>query len=223
VRVTGRLQRDAAAPAWVFVVDDEDDGSPGHEFVVMPGSLLEEMERMINAADDRRLVFEITGQAYVYRQRNYLLLTHPPLLIGHESPPEDAVSSEDDDDSTDRIIEDLERSIGPVRRRQAAAAQRANEGPLLAEGTVVTARRGRIRRTERGGFVFVFDADAEGLADPPMRLLPCLLLERLEEELRKTGERLVVLLSGHVYTYRGRNYLRPTLYRTPRERTLLTP
>ena len=43
---------------------------------------------------------------------------------------------------------------------------------LTPEGTTVLARRGTIRRTRDGAFIFVFDADAEGLSDPPLLLLP---------------------------------------------------
>ena len=93
----------------------------------------------------------------------------------------------------------------------------------MTEGTILLSRRGKIRRAGAGAFIFVFDADAEGLADPPMPLLPCLLLERLELHAHLTGERAAILLSGRVHTFRGQNYLRPTLYRVPRERTILTP
>jgi len=88
---------------------------------------------------------------------------------------------------------------------------------------VLTDRRAKIRRTGAGTFVAVFDADAEGQSDPPMTLLPCLLLERLERHARRVGEQATVLISGHVYTYAGRNSLRPTMYRVPRERTQMTP
>ena len=53
------------------------------------------------------------------------------------------------------------------------------------EGTLLMSRRGQIRRNRQGGWIFVFDADAEGRADPPVALLPCLMLETIERHGRK--------------------------------------
>jgi len=243
VRVVGRLHRDPLTGAWTFVIDSADEQSPGHELTMMPGTLLAEMERMIESAPEFQLVFEMTGEVFIFRARNYLMPTHPPLLIGHEErpkeppalPPSDSGPENATGESTEDIIHDLERSVGPVARRPEADAEpppsadgtRAAGGvpqtDLVHEGTVLLARRGTIRRTGDGAFLFVFDADAEGLADPPMTLLPCLLLERMDRYARQASDDDDVLLSGHVYTYRQQNYLLPTVYRIPRERTILTP
>jgi len=244
VRVIGRLYQEPLTGAWQFVIDPADEQSPGHELTMMPGTLLGEMERMIESAPGFQLVFEMTGQVFIFRARNYLMPTHPPLLIGHEERPEEAAAPPPSEsgpeaatgESTEDIIRNLERSVGPVARRpdaeaeapppSAEATQAAGGVPqtdLVREGTVLLARRGTIRRTGDGAFLFVFDADAEGLADPPMTLLPCLLLERMDRYARQAPDNAAVLLSGHVYTYRQQNYLLPTVYRIPRERTILTP
>ena len=99
----------------------------------------------------------------------------------------------------------------------------ARQENLMREGTTVLSRRGSLRRDRGGAWVFVFDSDATGLADPPLTLLPCLLLERIENHVRRTGDNVPVLLSGQVYVFEGRNYLMPSVYRIPRERTVLTP
>ena len=238
LRVVGRMRYDEVRSAWVFAIDPEDEISPGYELTMMPCTLLAEMERMIESAPGHQLVFELTGDVYVHRNRNYLVPTHPPLLIGHEIPtsspdeqPEDDEAVAGDADSTSSIIDDLEQSVGPLARRPDAAelatssggADAASTDRPVREGTVLLSRRGIIRRTGSGAFLFVFDADAEGLADAPMTLLPCLLLQRLERRARLVGGAAVVLLSGRVYTYHGRNYLLPTVYRIPREKTQLTP
>lgn len=247
VEVTGRLRGDAATGAWVFVVESEDAAVGVPSLTVLPSTLLEEMERMIEAAADHQPIFEVTGEVYVYRHRNYLLLTHPAILLGHEiifelrPEPEPAPSpATEEDDSIAAIIRDLERSIGPLPRRPPADTPpdapptgtpppsaptdgQAEPPRLMTEGAILLSRRGKIRRAGAGAFIFVFDADAEGLADPPMPLLPCLLLERLEMHARLTGERAAVLVSGNVHTFHGQNYLRPTLYQIPRGRTILRP
>jgi hypothetical protein len=93
----------------------------------------------------------------------------------------------------------------------------------VTEGTSIVRRRGRIRRDKHGAFLFVFDADAEGKADPPMVILPCLLLERMQQYTEQTGRNAPMLISGEVYAYYGENYLLPTVFRVPNERTPLTP
>ncbi|MHC5113588.1 MAG: hypothetical protein ACYTGP_04070 [Planctomycetota bacterium] len=234
VRVPGRVQRNARGE-WVFEIHPDDTTSPGHRMTVLPCSHLGELEHMVSSAPGFDLEFEMTGQMYVYRGRNYLLPTHPPLLIGHEQrddtatetpEPERPRAGEATGDSAEDIIRDLERTTGPLRRRTETPAPSATAPPddrLVPEGTVLLSRRGTVRRSGGGAFTFIFDADAEGLADPPMTLLPCLLLERLERYSRQAGEDAKVLITGHVHTYRGRNFLRPSIYRIPRERTMLEP
>ncbi|MCP3903542.1 MAG: hypothetical protein GY715_07885 [Planctomycetes bacterium] len=232
VRVAGRAVR-APRGEWVFVIDPDDATSPGHEMTVLPCSHLSELEHMVASAPGFDLAFEMTGQVYVFRGRNYLLPTHPPLLVGHErrdepSPAEAQPSrpraGEATGDSAEDIIHDLERTAGPLPRRAAVPAPAAApDDRLVPEGTVLLARRGTVRRSASGAFTFIFDADAEGLADPPMTLLPCLLLERLERYARKAGEDAKVLITGHVHTYQGRNFMRPSIYRIPRDRTMIAP
>jgi hypothetical protein len=242
VRVVGRLKQDPTDRSWTFIIDPADELSPGHELKMMPGTLLAEMERMIESAPEHQLIFEMTGEVFIFRGRNYLMPTHPPLLIGREerAEPPESLSPEAADDSeapadedTEDIIRNLERSVGPVARRpegESPASEDNDVGPaaaphgeLVREGTVLLSRRGTIRRTGDGAFLFVFDADAEGLADPPMILLPCLLLERMDRRITQNEEYASVLLSGHVYTYQGRNYLLPKVYRIATERTVLKP
>jgi len=221
------------------LIEADDPLLPRHELTMMPGSLLSEMERVVRESSDQQLVFEVTGRVFAYLRRNFLMLTHPPLLVAHEPIPDptdaaapsgsgDGGGDADDTDDTDDIIRELERSVGPVARRR-EADRRSGVGEIdrtgapLLEGTMLLSRRGIVRRSTSGTFLFVFDADAEGVADPPMVLLPCLLLERLSRDALKNREPAPVLVSGDVYTYDRQNYLLPTVYRIPRDRTMLTP
>jgi hypothetical protein len=104
-----------------------------------------------------------------------------------------------------------------------AVAAPAPPGRLLHEDTAIVARRGKLFRDGAGGWLFVFDADASGLADPPMKLLPCLLLEKIEDYARQAGNNSPALLSGQVYLYNSQNYLLPTVFRIPQDRRNLTP
>ena len=84
-------------------------------------------------------------------------------------------------------------------------------------------RRGRIVRDGGGAWLFLFDADASGLADPPMILLPCLLLERMERYAQRAAPEAPMLLNGRVFRYHERNYLLPSVFQIPRHRTPLHP
>lgn len=100
---------------------------------------------------------------------------------------------------------------------------------LRREGQFIITRRGRLVRsaTAPGGvgmpWMFVFDADANGLTDPPIYLLPCQLLEDMESVAQQQGDALVFVISGQVYVYHGANYLMPTLMKLAPHRTNLQP
>lgn len=83
---------------------------------------------------------------------------------------------------------------------------------LLPEGTFIVNRRGRLMRSPDGGHVlFVFEADDEAAPEAPMILQPCRKLEDMEDYVEKHGDQTTFRLSGQVHTYRGANYLLPTM------------
>ena len=249
VRAQGTLHRDESSRAWQVVLSASDN-KPRYVLTIQPTALLEETEALLLSLPDADYRVEISGTVQVYRSRNYLIPAHPPVLLGTAPKPidesrrtndaETALSTEEssenadtESDAAEDIIASLEQNIGPVARRadpssastiDATNAQTWSEDVApVREGTIITSRRGTIVRSARGAFLFIFDADAEGLLDPPMVLLPCLLLERIERYQQQRGASAEALLDGQVYTYRGRNYLLVDIFRIPRERTELTP
>lgn len=239
-RVLGRVVVERSTGAYVFVVDPEDALSPGHRLVLLPCSRLSELERIFVSATAYDLTFEVTGDVFVYHDRNYMLLTVPPLVIDHA--PKPSLPAQDDDagdppaeaeaedaDSAESIISELERAVGGVAHRpesDATAERAASAGAQrlrAREGQTVVARRGNVRRSGGGAFVFVFDADATGRADPPLTILPCLLLEEIEMYLRAQRDDAPMLLNGRVYSYGRYDYIVPTVFRVPFERTKLSP
>lgn len=83
---------------------------------------------------------------------------------------------------------------------------------LRREGEFIPLRRGRIIRTPSASQVmFVFEADAKTAPEPPMILLPCQTLESMERLVIERGDQVVFLLSGQVFTYRGANYVLPSV------------
>lgn len=104
-------------------------------------------------------------------------------------------------------------------------APRAAASALRREGQFVINQRGRMTPTLAGGiqWLFTFEADAAGLADPPMFLMPCRYLEDMERIVEQQGDNAVFIISGQVFVYRGSNYLLPTLMRHAPDRGNLKP
>lgn len=264
IEAKSHIEADAQRGFWKLIVDQPNQNLPAHQLRLMPCTRLSEMQRIVEASPNRRITFQVTGPVFVFRNSNYILPTHVPVLMEQEteSPPQAAApepqpaeptSTESDlppSDSAQNILRDLERAAGPLHqpstrppssenattqgaedrtsRRVTSGARAASSTPaekLLPEESPIVERRGRITHTAAGdgGWMFVFDADANGLADPPMRLLPCLLLERMEDYARRRGNNSPALLSGTVYLYNGQNYLLPTVFRVPQERRNLSP
>jgi len=227
-RLSGEIREEAEGGA-SFSILGSSDPLAGYRLTLTPGLLLDEVLETLRSMRVERQRFEVTGRVLVYRDRNYLQLTQPAILTERSVDPSaevsDAAADADEPDSTDSIIRDLERSVGSIPRRVPGGDRdraEANEA-VLPEGTRIVLRRGRLRRTPGGGFLFVFDADASGLADPPMQLIPCMLLENMEQVAMGRDDRSAILLTGTVFLFDGRNYLLPSVYRMPRDVSQLSP
>lgn len=84
---------------------------------------------------------------------------------------------------------------------------------LRREGEFIVNRRGRIKPAggAQVGSLFVFEADSQANPEPPMHLLPCQMLQSMEDLATERGHSVIFVLSGQVFTYRGANYLLPTM------------
>lgn len=247
VRTVGTVAQDAQGRWILTITADETDGERREavDLILMPCRVLEEMQRIVRSAEAQTHRFEITGEVFVYNDRNYFLPTHAPHIVEQTSeapadrprqpePGVDTTVGGDDgaagDDSAESIMQRLREKAGSVSRSTAPPdalppldAERTAQESTLREGMSLMDRRGHLTRRNDGSWEFVFDADAEGLSDPPVTVLPCLLLERMERYARSRSNVAPILLSGRVFEYRNRNYVLPTLYRVPHERTPITP
>ncbi len=93
-----------------------------------------------------------------------------------------------------------------------ASEARTPTGRLLREGSFIANRKGRMVRSSTGDWAMTFDSDAQGPADPPMILMPCLNLMAMEKIAERGGDALTFSVSGQVFVYKGRNYLLPSMY-----------
>ena len=94
----------------------------------------------------------------------------------------------------------------------------------LAEGTLLGRTRGRLMRFPGGELAFTTDSGldsglgdaAEAAADDPtaqpLLLLPAVVTQRLEFLSASRGDSVAIQVSGRVYSYAGRRYLRPIMF-----------
>ena len=120
-------------------------------------------------------------------------------------------------DSIADIVAGLQSSVGPLRRSvDTGEAPAPVSGPR--EGQLLVSRRGRLGRGPTGAWLFVLDSDVTGLSDPSLVLLPSQKTAELEVYGGYGWLGQPMLVSGEVFTYRGRHFLRPTAWKMVRER-----
>ena len=93
---------------------------------------------------------------------------------------------------------------------------------LRSEGDYLISRAGRLTRGISGmvggeaqNVLFTFEADGSQseASEAPMMIMPCKLLEQMEQLVSERGDATVFVVSGRVHQYRGANYLLPTTMR----------
>ncbi|MEE2908680.1 MAG: hypothetical protein VX527_12720 [Planctomycetota bacterium] len=130
---------------------------------------------------------------------------------------DDAPGQRDQGDSIADIVAGLQQSVGPLRRSvDTGGTAVPMTGPK--EGQLLVSRRGRLGRGPTGAWLFVLDSDVTGLSDPSLVLLPSQRTAELEVYGGYGWLGQPMLVSGEVFTYRGRHFLRPTAWKIVRER-----
>ncbi|MCE9590601.1 MAG: hypothetical protein K8S99_08775 [Planctomycetes bacterium] len=79
------------------------------------------------------------------------------------------------------------------------------------EGEFVVNRKGRLIHPGGGQSLFLFDADSENAAEAPLPLLPCQMLQNMEDMVRERGDSVTFIISGQITLYRNTNFLMPTM------------
>ncbi|MEC9374332.1 MAG: hypothetical protein VYC34_10835 [Planctomycetota bacterium] len=236
---TGQM-RQLASGAWAFVFEPGPSGRALPPMLLLPSMNLAAMEQMAESRAEE-LWFRVSGQVFVYHDRNYLLVTTQEPVTAEEQSSIDAANAADDEaseaaaelpeelaggrdePSVEELIQALETAT-PVRREASVAGGGGgapSEAGLQREGSIRTLRRGRVVPGPGRQWDFVTDNDAETSADldPPMTLMPSLNLERIEDLALERGDSLAFRISGRVFVYEGRNYLMPTMFVVDFDRT----
>lgn len=236
----------------IFLPDKVESGksksAPAQPFVLVPSQKLAQLESATKTSEQNVRV-TLSGQVYVYRNRQYLFLTAYSIKQSEavvERPPTAApvpqpsapTKQEDSSQALDPRVEDLirelenERGGGRVLDPAPDSARPTDVPPtpvaaeesdgsaerLVAEGTLVNGRRGRLVRVKGAGgrLGFAFDNDPDSPATPPMLFVPCAMLTNMEAAARSHGDELAFTVSGRVLVYEGRNYLLPILHQVRR-------
>lgn len=238
----GTMHRTGPKQPWVFMIETIDDGDAKQNLTLLPNSLLEEMEQR-QSQQEQTIQFTVSGPVLLYRGRNYLLPQHVEMETDHSSrtgtsdpvpdPVEPAATSDrqtesvdevddfdpiDQGDSIADIVSQLQEDVGPLKRSVARDQPLIETPEGTSEGDLLLSRRGRILRDRSGAWVVVLDADASGLMDPTMILLPSSKLVGIENWARRGGIGRSIVISGEAFSYRGRHFLLPTAWRLPVER-----
>ena len=131
---------------------------------------------------------------------------------------DDDFADMDQGDSVAAIVAQLQQDVGPLKQSVDRSADIADSPVGADEGDLLISRRGRLTRGRYGAWIIVFDADARGLMEPPVILLPSTQLRNLEQWARGGDLSRPMLLSGQIYSYRGKHFLLPSAWREPVER-----
>ena len=239
VRAGGDLRNNAERNEWSFVPALRDSTGLEREIILLPNDTLSEAIRTLRLAPSP-IRFEASGELFIYRSRNYLLLSMMSAVVMIDTssastvkPTTAAPSQRKPAAATpmdeEAIAADLERRLAdrigtlpkaptvvPVTRRDserpasATAAQPASEARLMS-------RSGHLMRdAATGGWRFVFEGQLPDGGDPSMPVLPCLALERIEQLVRETESQAPLLVSGFTTSFEGRTYLLPSSFRIAR-------
>jgi len=227
VRQFGTMRRVGVA-GWVFIFAPDAGGQTLPPMPILPCANLQAMEQIAAPAEEsgRPAGFLVSGQVFRFDGRNYLLPTifvqaegpdEAPVETQPEAPAQDErdpfAADEAPEPSVDELLARIEEASQQAPTGEPSAQFAPNPAGLAPEGALVASRRGRLLRSDSGGWRFTPDVDAdapEGL-DQPMDLLPCALLEEMLRERRLLGAQPVIV-SGRVFIYNGRNYLLPTMF-----------
>ena len=198
---------------------------------VLPSEQLEEMEKCLRLSPSA--AFRVSGQTTVYDGRAYIFLTKATVLpsgAAHRPPstkpsataPADGAAEPDSrpvtsDDIARRLLVDkpgkpIAVPAGPQATRATPAASVAPAGDRTilpaGPGQIVADRLVRVLPTGTGRWLKVAFESDNTLREPPLRILPCRYLQKLDRlATHKAFRRLRFRISGEITQYKGRSYV----------------
>ena len=149
-----------------------------------------------------------------------LLPLAPAPLAGADAPEDDRAREEARDLESPGASDTVHPAVRDADARGGALGgvafpdERPARPTMLREGAFLVRARGILVPATGSRWAFVFDADEEGHAPPPVFLTPCTRLEEMVGVAEASEETATFLVSGRVFAYHGRNHLLPEQFST---------
>ncbi|USN98318.1 MAG: hypothetical protein H6810_09050 [Phycisphaeraceae bacterium] len=229
----------------LFVPAQTGDGPTPRAMLVLPCVVLERYNEY-TLADQASAPALLSGQVFLYNDRNYILPTSirwasdaaPPAEPESSAGPDDTTASKPTSPDADQgeatpapstanpladnpdvaaLMSELERH-SPIARPPAPT--HTDAAPKAADNVPIA--DGDYLAAQRGRIVrtpegaWSFIPDTDGPTSRGITLLPCRTLEALEGRALHFGDAVAGLMSGRVYRYGGHTYMLPTLYQIER-------
>jgi hypothetical protein len=218
---------------YVFVFHADENDKRERPMVLAPSTTLQRMERARAERGDQT-VFLVSGEVLAYNSVNYLLPGKFSILSAsaanaaskHAQPSAAPGVEPNRDPAVADLIRRLEAQRDQMRAPMRTGGASPGEGSsadqaagtasvaLIPEDQMILRRRGRLVRTTQGQWALMFDngLGRAGASDPPLLVVPCWTLQRMEGWTAIKGEGATFEVSGRVLAYHGRDYLLPTMY-----------
>lgn len=207
----------------VFVFDEDENGYAPTPMIVMPSMRLMEMERVLSTRESV-VTFLITGEVLVYKGRNYLNPDRFSTLAIEQEKQDEAAAHQAEVRGGDDVEGLIDSLRAQAEHEESESTRVTARRGFARDGELIVSKRGRMRRSTRGGWEFVPENDVEDArpgarddSDAPLVLLPCRLLESMEQHIGDTDKGGVFVLSGTVHGYAGDSYLLPSMFRLVRD------
>lgn len=186
----------------------------------------------VAAATSAPKPYAVGGQVYLYHGRSYLLCS-TFAAVGEPSKtetPASSIAAETPSSAVDQLISDLEKASQERRVLTPGVQPRRRERQddtviaAVTDGSVLTNKRGRlVALPEEGGcLAFTIDNDPDSPGASPMLLLPCQVLEEIENVVAARGPEVTVRMSGRIVASGSKAALLPVFFQVER-RSDLTP
>jgi len=200
----------------LFQIDSTDKKDGTNSLVVLPNKRLEEIELALQ--EDENSDFLISGDVYLYKNENYLLIsgallvesfaprnnpTFEPINPNAESLPEGM-----DDDSIDDIVRELEEAVGPIVKSIRLSKKFPKKNGMKEKSkTRINSRRCLLSRSSEGAWIANFVSVDSKTNETPCIILPGEEFARLTKWAGGNDSTTPVLLTGKITNYHGHSFL----------------
>jgi hypothetical protein len=208
--------------SWVALHMEQSGDQPAETRWILPCPLLDSMQQTDRQAPGA--VFIVSCETTSYRDMTYVLPRRvvveaaAPGMMAPVVPASAPASSPARVETPEEIMARLLRSkpgkplLVPVDSPPPAAVPSASPASRpalpLGQGNVLSDRVVQVVPEKHDGWLTAVFVGDNTLQEPPMRLLPCRMLERAQKLAATESQRTPVLIvSGEVFPYRGYNYL----------------